>query len=439
MTDLGAAPPSRDPVLRPSPNPRPKLSQELRVLRDPNVARLVFSRLVSDLGAGIGPIALAFGVLGLPGGGPSALGLVLFCAALPNVVFLLFAGVLADRGNRARILVVAELGMAIAQGVAAVLFISDRASVPALAALAALGGTASALFYPAHTGLIPQVVRPEQLQSTNALIRLSSNLARVGGVALGGILVATIGSGWALGLNASTYGISALLLIGIVVAGTVPVAATSSVLGELAHGWREFTSRRWVWLIVVVFSVSNVGFGAAVGVLGPVVALDSWNGAQSWALIMAAFSLGTVTGVVFAMRIRPKRPLRVAMLAVPLLALPIAGLIPPLSVLAIASASFLAGLAIDIFEVLWQTTLQQHIPQESLSRVSAYDMFGSLVFTPLGLAAAGPAIEAWGTRTTAIICTALVSLALLALLDPQIRSLRAVDPANPLGPPATAH
>ena len=405
------------------------LSRDLQVLRDPNVSRLVLSRLISDFGSGIGPIALAFGVLALPGGGPTGLGIVLFCAGLPRVAFLLFAGVIADRGNRVRLLVIAEAVMALTWLVGAGLFISGHASVFAMSALAIVGGLATALFYPTHTGLIPQVVNDDQLQSTNALIRLASNIASIGGVALGGLLVAAIGSGWTLGINALTYGVSALLLVGIRVQRVVQRDETTSIVDELVHGWREFTARRWVWLIVVTFSIANVGSSAAFGVVGPVIAATSWDGAKSWGFVLASFSLGMVVGVVVAMKIRPRHPLLIAMIASPLLMLPVLGLVPPLTVVAVAAGAFVGGVAIDVFEVLWQTALQQHVPQESLSRVSAYDYFGSLAFTPLGLAAAGPIIEHWGARPAAIMCVALMSVQLIALFDPQIRRLRANDAA----------
>ena len=425
MSDAAATEPPKDAAKARS------LAQDLQVLRGPNVLRLVLSRLISDLGSGIGPIALAFGVLALPGGGPTGLGIVLFCAGLPRVAFLLFAGVIADRGNRVRLLVIAEAVMALTWMVGAALFVTGHASVIAMSALAIVGGLATALFYPTHTGLIPQVVNDDQLQPTNALIRLASNIASIGGVALGGLLVAAIGSGWALGINALTYGVSALLLVGIRVQRTLPRDETTSVVDELVHGWREFTARRWVWLIVVTFSIANVGSSAAFGVVGPVIAATSWDGAKSWGFVLAAFSLGMVVGVVVAMKIRPRHPLLIAMTASPLLMLPVLGLVPPLTVIAVAGGAFVGGVAIDVFEVLWQTALQQHVPQESLSRVSAYDYFGSLAFTPLGLAAAGPIIEHWGARTAAIICVALMSVQLIALFDPQIRRLRANDSAAP--------
>ena len=82
---------------------------DLRLLNERDLRLLVASRLVSDVGNGIAPIALAFGVLGLPGGDARSLGLVLFCAALPRLLFLLLGGVIADRvRSRARLMAAAE-------------------------------------------------------------------------------------------------------------------------------------------------------------------------------------------------------------------------------------------------------------------------------------------------------------------------------------------
>jgi predicted MFS family arabinose efflux permease len=129
------------------------------------------------------------------------------------------------------------------------------------------------------------------------------------------------------------------------------------------------------------------------------------------------------------MRVRPSRPLLIALSGSAAIVLPVVGLIQPLPVPVVAMAAFLAGIAVDIFEILWQTSLAQNIPSDSLSRVSAYDYFGSLALTPLGLAAAGPIVEHFGTRTASIICAVLVSVELIALLDPQVRNLRAARPA----------
>jgi len=76
--------------------------EDLRLLRQHDLGLVLVSRFVSDLGTGMAPIALAFGVLALPGGDARSLGLVLLCAAVPRLLFFLVGGVLADRFDRPR-------------------------------------------------------------------------------------------------------------------------------------------------------------------------------------------------------------------------------------------------------------------------------------------------------------------------------------------------
>lgn len=422
VDDAGAGQDAASPVSR-------HWREDLRLLRQRDLALLVGSRFVSVLGSAIAPIALAFGVLGIPGGSPTALGLVLFCAAVPRALFMLLGGVAADRSGRARLMVLAETVAAVAQLAAAALFLTGHATVPWLAVLAAVGGVATAMFFPAFTGLVPEVADDAELQSANALLRLASNVAGILGTAVGGVLVATVGSGWALVIDAVTFAVSAVLLR-LVRAHRPPPEAKQGTLADLRDGWQEFTARRWVVVIVVLAAVSNVGFSAALGVLGPVQADAALGGAGPWAVIVTAFGLGTVAGVVVALRLRPNRPLLVAAAVAPVLVLPVAAMAPPTPLAVIAGLAFLGGVAADVFGVLWDTALQQHVPGESLSRVSAYDWFGSIALVPLGLAAAGPLVAAVGVETAIWVAFGLGVVPVLALLDPEVRGLRAGRPAD---------
>ena len=409
-----------------TPRPRHDWRRDLGLLRRREVALVFGSRLVSDLGSGIAPIALAFGVLDLPGADAGSLGLVLFCAALPRVLFMLFGGVVADRLDRGRVMVSAEVLAGLAQLVAGILLLTGTASIAWLCGLAVLNGTAFSLFYPAYAGVVPSLVAdPADLQSVNALLRLSTNVAGILGTALGGLLVATIGSGWALVADSATFFLSAALIWALGERARGRVESSSTMLAGLRDGWREFTARRWVWGVVLLFSLINIGFSAAIGVVGPVRALESWNGAPTWAFLLACFSVGTVTGVVVALRVRPSRPLLVAMCVAPVMALPIIALAPPWPVPVVAVLAFAAGVASDVFEVLWITALQNNIPADALSRVSSYDYLGSLAFVPIGLAVSGWAVATYGVEATMWACAALCITVVIGLLDPQVRSLRA--------------
>jgi hypothetical protein len=169
--------------------------------------------------------------------------------------------------------------------------------------------------------------------------------------------------------------------------------------------------------------VSNLGVAAALGVLGPLRSHDTLGGAAAWATISSGLAVGTVLGAFVAVRIRARHPLLVAMPALGLFALPIAALAIPASTPVIVVAAFVAGVALDVFSVLWDTSLQKHVPHEALSRVSAFDWLGSFALSPLALVAAGPLVDAFGIAPVLWLAAGLAALPPLALLEAQVRHL----------------
>jgi MFS family permease len=125
------------------------------------------------------------------------------------------------------------------------------------------------------------------------------------------------------------------------------------------------------------------------------------------------------------LRARPQRMLLVATLAIILTTPFLFGLAIPLPLVSVLVLAFAAGLGIETFGVLWDTTMQQEIPQDRLSRVYSYDALGSFALVPVGLAVAGPVAEAIGTRPTLIAAGVLSLGATLAVLFvPEVRELR---------------
>ena len=406
---------------------------DFQVLRERPYRLLFVSQTISLLGTAIAPIALAFAVLDAPGGSASELGFILAARALSQVVFVLAGGVLADRLPRFRLMAVSNLLACGAQGAIAALVIAGAAiahaaPLGAVIALSAVNGAAGALFLPAAQGVIPQIVPPAQLQPANALMRLSRNSTSIVGAALAGILVATAGAGWALALDAATFAAAAALIIGIRV-GPGDRAAASTMLADLRQGWREFRSRSWVWLVVVQFAFVN-GCSAAIRVLGPLLAKQYLGGAPAWGAIQTAMAVGLVGGSLVALRLRPRFPLRIAVAAT-------FGFLPPFFLLAfrapawlIAAAMLLNGVCVDIFEVLWSTSLQNHVPNEALARINSYDMLGSFALGPLGLVVVGPLAAAWGVQPVLIGAGVLLALAsVVPWLTPAVRGLPAGAPS----------
>ncbi|WP_307161429.1 MFS transporter [Streptomyces rishiriensis] len=397
--------------------------------RDRQFALLVSARVVSVLGNGFARVALAFAVLALPGASAARLSLVLACQALPQLVFILVGGVIADRMSRPRLMVLADaLGAAAYAGLAAMV-LTRHAPLVAMCLLAVVAGTATALFAPAMDGVVPSVVPAGRLQQANALLRVGTNSSLLLGLALSGVTVALVGAGWALALNAASFVLSAALTTRLRV--SVRPRGRSSGWADLREGWREFASRQWLWVVVAQYSVVVAALNANVGVLGPLTAEQHFGGARAWSVIVGAQALGTIAGAGLATRVRVGRPLLVAVLCTFPAAVPIALLGAEAPVWLIAAAMFGAGIASDVFGVLWATTIQREVPEEVLSRVSSYDWFGSLAFAPLGLLAAGPVAAAVGTGRALAGCSVMVVLATAAaLLSPQVRTLRTVAEAS---------
>jgi MFS family permease len=401
------------------------------ILRDRDFLRFFGAQAISMFGDRMVTVALAFAVL-QQGGSPTQVGTVLAMRALPQIACLLVGGVVADRTSRRTVLVVADLVRLISQGALAAWLILGRPSVLAIGLLAGVTGAGSGFAAPATTGLLPEVVVPERLADANGLRATAFSAGELGGPLLSGLLVAAAGPGWALGVDALTFGASAALLIGLRrVGGPVRARAVGeSFLADLRGGWHVFRSQRWLWTFVLYASMANLLWGAW-KVLGPVVAHQDLGGAAAWGALVSAMGVGTIVGGILALRLRPRRPLLLVIVVEPLFAAPLAALAAVRSVPIIAVGTLLAGLGLMLGNTLWETTLQRHVPAESLSRVSSYDWFGSLALDPIGLAIWGPIAGVIGIQASLWTACALIVASALALLAvPEIRRLPAFPPPD---------
>jgi MFS family permease len=391
--------------------------------------RLFFTGyLTSYFGSQMVPVAVTFAVLNT-GGTAADVGYVLAAETVPLVVFLLVGGVIADRLPRRAVMIGADLLRTVSQGLLAALLLTGRPALWEFMALLAVTGAGMAFFSPAMTGLIPQVVSAARLQQANALTGLSQSLGAVAGPAISGVLVAAVGPGWAVAADAATYLVSAYCLARVSVP-LVAAAARSSFLAELRLGWQEFRSRAWLWAVVVSAALWHLLAYAPFIVLGAVVAKADLGGARAWGAILAAQGIGAIAGGLVMLRMRPARPLVTATIALFPYAAPMALLAVRAPVAAVAAGSFVAGWGLSTFSVLWDTTMQREIPPAVLSRVSAYDWFGSVAFLPVGYALTGPLAALltvtgalWAAAGWTVLTTALV------LVVPSVWRLRAPAPA----------
>jgi len=400
------------------------LRRSLGVLREANFRRLFWGRTISLVGDGMAPVAIAFAILGI-GGSATDLGIVIASRSVVITALVLVGGVFADRVSPRVAMLRADLTRMVVMGAMAALLIGDVADIWQLALLYACEGAATAFFNPASNAIVPDVVPTSRLQEATALVNLSRSAGNLAGPALAGVLLALGTPGWALAVDALTFGLSAAFLIRLR-APRRPVGSAPSFLSELRHGWAEFTSHTWLWVVVLSAAISNAVFSGAFEVLGPTVAHESLGGSSSWATIAAALGAGSLIGGALALSLRPRRLLLVGESGLVLFCLPVAFLAATAHVALIALGALVAGAAVGLAVILYDTAAAQHVPRESLSRVMAYDWFGSLALAPLGLVLIGPIAAEVGTSPTLWGAAAILLLCQLAvIMVPSVRRLEA--------------
>lgn len=323
-----------------------------------NYSLLTAAAVITSLGANGSLIAAAFAVLDAGGDGGDV-GLVAAARTLPLVVFLLIGGAVADRLPRHRVMVAANALNCLSQAAFAVLVLAGEPRLWQMMLLTALGGTGQAFFSPAAEGMLMSSVSGEQAGRAFAFFRMATQGAALGGAALGGALVATVGPGWVLAVDAASFAVAGALRAFLDVRHIPPRPPGEGLLADLREGWREFAGRPWLWGIVVQFSIANAVTGAADGVYGPLVARDHLGGAAPWGLALAAFGAGTVGGALLMTRWKPRRLLLAGTLCVFPLALPSAALAVPVPVGVLHVVMFVAGTTVEVFGVSWMTA--QHL------------------------------------------------------------------------------
>ena len=392
-------------------------------MRSRNFRLLLACDVTNGIGSAVATVAIPFAVLAIGGTAPDV-GWVATAALVPMIAFLLLGGVAGDRFARHKVMMAANATQGAAQAVAAILMLTGTARVWELLVLAAVRGMGLGFYYPASQGLLPQTVPENDRAQANALARTGRNGAGITGASLGGILVGLAGPGWGLAVDAISFAIATALRAGMRFPA-LPAAGSESTLHQLRVGWREFLARRWLWVIVLTFTLMTAVTSGTINVLGPVVADARLGGAQSWGLIVASYGAGAVLGGLVMMRYRPQRMLLVAMTAASVFAILLFALAVPLAVPLIMAAALLVGLSSEVFMVNWVTTMQQEIPHDMMSRLSSFDAFGSFALAPVGVAIAGPLATSFGTSSVLTVGGfVIVGLSLIVLLVPEIRQLR---------------
>jgi MFS family permease len=376
--------------------------------------RLFFGgQVVSLTGTWMQSVAQGWLVLELTDS-PYYVGLTAALGSLGVLLFTLYAGVVADRVNRRRAVIVTQSLQMVQAFALAALVLSGRVTATGVMALAAALGVIAAFDIPIRQSFIVELVGKDDLMNAIALNTSVFNATRILGPVVAGLLIGPLGVGFCFLVN----GLSYLAVLGGLLAMRVPRSAfpvpRSSVWSGFLEIARFIHASRLVRTLIALTAVLSI-FGFQLMTMMPVFARDVLGaGATGYGLLMASLGVGAMTGAlgvaVMSRRIPKGRTMLAGGTAFGLCVTAFA--LSPALPLSLALGA-LAGLAMIVNNALTNTMIQTAVPDALRGRVMGLYSFVFVGMAPVGAFQAGWVAERWGAPAAigigGLVCAAAVA------------------------------
>ena len=408
----------------------------LPALRSRPFRLLASGQLISNLGDGLYAVALPWYVLSHHGGAV-LLATVLAAYGIPRTCLIFVGGHLSDRFSPWVVMMTADIGrLALAGGLAA-LAATRQPDLATLAPIAFGLGAGEGLFLPASYAIMPRLVADDELQSGNALLSASTQLAVFAGPAVGGAVVATLSAAAGFGLDALSFGISALTLwrLGaVVVARRAAQAQASAAAANTADApagetnaanasTRAFLTfvktEPLVRLIIAIDIAANLGSAGTSEVALPLLARQHLHAtATGYGVLIAAFGIGALAGSLAAARFsharRPAIPAGLMFLA----QTPLMACLPLVPDIGVGFAMLAVWGVLNMWaNVMTQTAFQRWAPPEMLGRLSGLLLTASFGMFPVSVALAGFVSHRYGPSAFFLLAAVTVGATLIWALS----------------------
>ncbi|MET1075046.1 MAG: MFS transporter [Umezawaea sp.] len=378
-------------------------------------------QVVSLIGVWMQRVAQDWLVLELSHGSAVALGIAAALQFAPTLVFSLYAGVLADRMDKRKLLLVLESGLALCALTLGLLDVTGLAQLWHVYLLCLLLGCVSAVETPVRQSFVIEMVGRDQLPNAVALNSMTFNLARMVGPAVAGVGITIIGTGWMFLINAASF---VAVIGGLLVMDVAQLRRSEPVpreRGQLVEGLRYVKGRPdLVILLSLVFFISTFGLNFFLTLA--VMARNVFGGnADAYGLLTTLLAVGTLAGATLAAKRSTRGKPRLGLLIGGALAFGFlevaAGLMPNL--ITVGLMLIPVGIAMMTFTTTANATVQMSVAPAMRGRVMGLYMLVFLGGTPLGGPVMGWLAEQYTGRAPLVaggvisVVTALVGYAVL--------------------------
>jgi MFS family permease len=408
------------------------MGRVLAPLKERNFRLLWTGMTISLLGDGMLLVALAWQVYELSNA-PAAMAVVGLAMTVPHVALLLMGGVASDRFDRRRLMIVSDAVRGVAVGLLGVLAVTGTLRLWHVFPIVAVYGAATAFFGPAFDALVPDVVSDDQLTQANAIEQfVRPAFHGMAGPAVGGLLIAAGGSGFAFLLDAGTFAVSMACLVRVRPRVAEPAVdagpeAPAGVLDDVKEGFRFVRANAWLWATLLAATFAYLLFTGPVDVLLPyLVKNDLGAGPGTLGLILAVGGMGAIgASLAVGWLGTPRRAMTFVYVAWTVSTFVLVGYGLARVAWQVMLVSFMFNALEAAGTVVWLTTKQRLVPRALLGRVSSFDWFISTGLVPLSFAVVAPVTAAIGARNTFLVAGTVGAAVTLAFLF--VPGVRQVD------------
>lgn len=396
------------------------MSPTFRALRNPNYRRYLVGSTVSNTGTWMQRVAQDWLVLQLPGNSGTELGITTGLQFLPILLLSPYAGVVADRFPKRRLLQVTQATMAIASLVLGLIAVLGVAQTWHVYLIAFLFGIGAAFDGPARQSFVSEMVGHDEVTNAVGLNSASFNAARILGPAVAGLMIGALGggaqaTGWVILVNAASYVAVIAQLQRMDVALLHPQELRARTPGMLVEGVRYVRSQpKMVLILIIVFFAGT--FGMNFQITSALMATEVYGkGAGAYGALGSALAVGSLTGALLSAR-RVRIRLRLLVLAA--LGFGVAEIVAGVLPTYLSFALFAPVIGFCTLTLLnsANATLQLESAPAFRGRVMALYMTIVMGGTPLGSPIIGWVAQHFGARWSLIIGGALTIAGVLLAL-----------------------